>query len=62
MTTRIIKTVTLLACAVFSTLALAADPPARVGRVSLSQGQVSISNEIGEQPSAALVNWPVTSQ
>ncbi|MDB5906303.1 MAG: hypothetical protein JWP34_417 [Massilia sp.] len=62
MTTRIIKTVTLLACAVLSTLALAADPPARVGRVSLSQGQVSISNEIGEQPSAALVNWPVTSQ
>jgi hypothetical protein len=31
MTTRFIKTVTLLACAVFSTLALAADPPARVG-------------------------------
>ena len=60
MTTRFIKAVTLLACAVFSTLALA-DPPARVGRISLSQGQVSISGEVGDQASAALVNWPVTS-
>ena len=60
MTTRFIKAVTLLACAVFSTLALA-DPPARVGRVSLAQGQVGISSELGDEASAALVNWPVTS-
>jgi len=60
MTTRFIKAVTLLACAVFSTLALA-EVPARVGRVSLSQGQVGISSEVGDLPSAATVNWPVTS-
>ncbi|MET0982069.1 MAG: FecR family protein [Telluria sp.] len=57
---RILKTATLLALAAFSTLALADDPPARVGRVSLAQGQVSISVP-GEAASAALVNWPVTS-
>jgi hypothetical protein len=61
MTTRFIKAVALLACAVFSTLALAADPPARVGRVALAQGPVSISSEVGDEASAALVNWPVTS-
>jgi hypothetical protein len=60
MTTRFIKAATLLACAVFSTFALA-EPPARVGRVSLSQGQVGISSEAGDQASAAQVNWPVTS-
>ena len=60
MTTRFIKAVTLIALAVFSTQALA-DPPARVGRVSLAQGQVSISSEVGDEASAALVNWPVTS-
>ena len=61
MTTRFIKAATLLACAMFSTLALAdADPPARVGRVSLSQGQVTISGEADGEGSAALVNWPVT--
>jgi hypothetical protein len=57
---RLIKAATLLACAVFSTLALA-DPPARVGRLSVAQGQVSISGEVGDQASAAQVNWPVTS-
>ena len=60
MSTRFIKAVTLLACAVLSTLALA-ESPARVGRVSLSQGQVGISGEVGDQPGAAQVNWPVTS-
>jgi len=57
---RLLKTATLLALAVFSTLALADDPPAQVGRISLTQGQVSISAE-GETASTALVNWPVTS-
>ena len=61
MTTRFIKAATLIACAVFSTLALAADPPARVGRVALAQGQVSISGEEGDEVNAAQVNWPVTS-
>ena len=60
MSTRFIQAVTLLACAVLSTLALA-ESPARVGRVSLSQGQVGISGEVGDQPGAAQVNWPVTS-
>lgn len=54
------KTATLLALAVCSTLALADDPPARVGRVALTQGQVSVSSA-GETANAALVNWPVTS-
>ncbi|MDB5935799.1 MAG: hypothetical protein JWQ01_3143 [Massilia sp.] len=61
MSIRFIKAVTLLACAVFSTLALAQETPARVGRVSLAQGQVSISGEAGDESNAALVNWPVTS-
>jgi hypothetical protein len=61
MTTRFIKAVTLIALAAFSTLALADDPPARVGRIALAQGQVSISSEVGDEASAALVNWPVTS-
>ena len=56
-----LKTATLLTLAVCSTLALAMDAPARVGRVALTQGQVSISNA-GETENAALVNWPVTSQ
>ena len=60
MTTRFIQAVTLLACALCSTVALA-EPPARVGRVSLSQGEVGISGEVGDPPGAALVNWPVTS-
>jgi hypothetical protein len=50
----------LLALAALTNLALADDPPARVGRVSLAQGQVSISMP-GEAASTALVNWPVTS-
>jgi hypothetical protein len=61
MTTHLIKAVTLIALAAFSTLALADDPPARVGRIALAQGQVSISSEVGDEASAALLNWPVTS-
>jgi hypothetical protein len=55
------KTVTLLALTALSTLALA-DPPARVGRVALAQGQVTISADVGEEASPALVNWPLTSR
>lgn len=61
MNLRSMKSATLLALAVCSTVALAQeDPPARVGRVSLTQGQVSVSSE-GEVANTALVNWPVTS-
>ena len=57
----LMKTAALLVLAVTSTLALADDPPAQVGRIALAQGQVSISAAQGEGASAALVNWPVTS-
>ena len=57
----LMKTAALLALAVTSTLALADDPPAQVGRIALTQGQVSISAGQGEGASTALVNWPVTS-
>ena len=60
MSTRFLRTVTLAVLAACSTLALA-DTPTRVGRISLSQGQVGISGEQGDETSAVLVNWPVTS-
>lgn len=49
----------LMACSVFAQAQ--SEAPARVGRVSLVQGPVTISTQDGEQPEAALVNWPVTS-
>lgn len=49
----------LLALMAWSSLALA-DTPARVGRISLVQGSVTIAGEDGDEPSGALVNWPVT--
>jgi hypothetical protein len=58
---RLRKTVTLLAFTAFSTAALADDPPARVGRVALAEGQVSISQDTGQPAAGAQVNWPVTS-
>ena len=36
-----------------------ADPPARVGRISLTEGQVTMEVN-GEQESGNLLNWPVT--
>ena len=60
MTNHFAKTLTLLALSVLSTLALA-DVPGRVGRISVSEGQVNVSAEVGDQADAALVNWPVTS-
>ncbi|NHZ43162.1 DUF6600 domain-containing protein [Massilia aquatica] len=53
------KTVMVLAFSALSTLALA-ETPARVGRIAHSQGPVNISTEVGEEATAALVNWPVT--
>jgi hypothetical protein len=63
---RFLKTATLLALALGAALAaqpaLADDPPARVGRIALTQGEVSISAGPGDSPSSALVNWPLTSE
>ncbi|MEG0886657.1 MAG: hypothetical protein RSH52_36115, partial [Janthinobacterium sp.] len=41
------------------TLALAQDPPARVGRISTVEGQVLVRAGDGEAQDA-LLNWPVT--
>jgi hypothetical protein len=60
MSTRFLKIAALLALAACCTLALA-DPPTRVGRVSLAEGEVSIVAEAGDQAGGALLNWPVTS-
>jgi hypothetical protein len=57
----ILKSAVLLAFTTLSALAVAADPPARVGRVALTQGQVSIGADAGGGMSPAQVNWPVTS-
>ena len=43
-------------------LAPGAEPPGRVGRVSLVQGKVTISGDVGDASSDALLNWPVTTQ
>ena len=61
MSIRFLKTVTFVVCAALSSFALA-ETPARVGRIALSQGPVSISGEVGEETTAAIVNWPVTSR
>jgi hypothetical protein len=57
-----LKTLTLLSLATLSTLAAAQDDlPGRVGRIALTQGQVSIGNDGGGGMAPAQVNWPVTS-
>jgi hypothetical protein len=61
MSTRFLNTVALVALATACAFAQA-QTPTRVGRISLSQGQVSISGELGDEAEAALVNWPVTSR
>ncbi|WP_332875849.1 DUF6600 domain-containing protein [Massilia sp. S19_KUP03_FR1] len=57
---RLIHTATALALATLSTLALA-QAPARVGRIALSQGNVTIAGDVGAASEAALLNYPVTS-
>ncbi|SHH46104.1 DUF6600 domain-containing protein [Massilia sp. CF038] len=61
MRTRFLKTAALMILATASAFALADDLPTRVGRISLVQGQVGISAELGDETETALVNWPVTS-
>jgi hypothetical protein len=61
MSNRAAKTAVLLAFSTLTALAVAADPPARVGRVALAQGQVAIGSDVGAEMMAAQVNWPVTS-
>jgi hypothetical protein len=58
---RLAHTAVLLAFSTLTALAAAADPPARVGRVALTQGQVTIGSDVGAEMTAAQVNWPVTS-
>ncbi|MYM22855.1 hypothetical protein GTP46_09380 [Duganella sp. FT135W] len=58
MSRKIIHTVVLAALAGLSSLALAEDPPAMVGRISSVQGQVTLVGD-GE-PIGASLNWPVT--
>lgn len=60
MRTPFLHTVALLALSLCSALALA-QAPARVGRLSLSQGEVAVSAEAGQEAAPALVNWPLTS-
>ena len=51
----------LLACSVVAQAQSESEAPARVGRVSLVQGPVTISTEDSERAEGAMVNWPVTS-
>lgn len=57
-----LRAAVLLALLAGSATAAAADTPARVGRLSLVQGPVSISGDDGQGQSEALINWPVTSE
>ncbi len=61
MNTPFLKSAALMLLVTASTFALADDTPTRVGRISLTQGQVGISAELGDETEPALVNWPVTS-
>ena len=56
-----LKSLLLLALIAITTLALA-DPPARVGRISVIQGEVYFRNAASGESGPAEVNWPLTSQ
>lgn len=58
---RHLKILALIALAATASFALA-DPPARVGRISYVQGDVSFLNTADDDSMAAQINWPVTSQ
>jgi hypothetical protein len=57
---KIVHLILLIALVAISTLALADDLPARVGRISSAEGQVTVQAD-GEQASGSLLNWPVAS-
>jgi hypothetical protein len=57
---RLIRTVMALALTAFFTQA-GAQVPARVGRIALTEGNVTIAGDVGAVSESALVNWPVTS-
>jgi hypothetical protein len=59
---KIMAFVVLVALTAVSTLALAQELPATVGRIALTQGQVSLGSEPGDEMEPALLNWPVTSR
>ncbi len=56
------RTLAVLALAALCSAANAveADAPGRAGRISLVQGQVLVSSEVGSASEAALLNWPLT--
>ncbi len=60
---QLMKALALLALAALTQAAYAfdADTPGRAGRISLVQGQVSISGAVGTAAEGALLNWPLTS-
>lgn len=60
MNQQIWKTLALLMLATLSSWALA-DPPARVGRISATQGQVTFRSDYRDEAMPATLNWPVTS-
>ncbi len=63
MSIRFRNTVMLAVLATCSALATAqTEASSRVGRISMTQGQVSIGGEIGDESDSAVVNWPVTSR
>jgi len=59
MSRKLLQSFVLAALSSLSLAALADDPPAAVGRISSVQGQVTVLG--GEEPAAAILNWPVTS-
>lgn len=57
-----LRTTAMLAILATCSAFVFAQAPGRVGRISLTQGQVNIGGEPGEQVDRAVVNWPVTSR
>ena len=55
----LLKTICAMLLSSACTLALAQDPPARVGRISTVEGQVLVRAGDGEAQNA-LLNWPIT--
>jgi hypothetical protein len=52
----------LLAAATLAALPAWADPPARVGRISVLNGDVTLRNSYSDETELAPLNWPVSSE